>query len=112
MPKTLAHCCGSLLTGPALGLALGLALSGSALAGGIQCDRGYQLVKGDSILTPYCQDEYLAQVAREFGFSASAQKIHHDPLYKKAICRYIFTDIRVQETCLQAGVPEIFGGAH
>jgi hypothetical protein len=104
MPKTLALCCGLLFAG--------LTLCGPASAGGIQCERGYQRIKGDTIMTPYCQDEYLAEVARQYGFSASAQRIRHDALYKKSICRYVFTDIRVQETCLQAGVPEIFGGAH
>ena len=58
------------------------------------------------IYTPYCQDEYLAEVAREFGFKASAAKICNNPNFKKEICRFVFEDIRVQITCLQAGVPE------
>lgn len=83
-----------------------LALPAAAFAGGITCERGYQRVQGNLIATPYCQDQYLAEVARQYGFKASAKRIRSDPNYKKEICRYVFSDIRVQETCLSAGVPE------
>jgi len=66
------------------------ALATPALA--IDCVRGYQRVQGNLIATPYCQDQYLAQVAR--------------PNYKKEVCRTVFNDIRIQTTCLNAGVPE------
>ena len=71
-------------------------------AGAIDCVPGLQGVNGQMIYTPYCQDEYLADVAREYGFKASAAKIRNNP----TICRFVFEDIRVQITCLQAGVPE------
>jgi len=93
----------------ALSAVLLLALPGSAWAG-TKCERGYQLVQGNWISTPYCQDAYLADVAREYGFNASAAKIRNNPNYKKELCRYVFSDIRVQETCLSAGVPEGLGG--
>jgi hypothetical protein len=85
------------------------ALSSSAVAA-IKCEKGFQRVQGNLIATPYCQDEYLAQVAREYGFKASAAKIRNNPNYKKELCRFVFSDIRVQTTCLDAGVPEYFGG--
>ena len=75
-------------------------------AGAIDCVRGLQRVNGQMIYTPYCQDDYLAEVAREFGFKASAARILQQPNFKKEICRFVFEDIRVQITCLQAGVPE------
>ena len=75
-------------------------------AAAITCRNGSQQVQGNWIATPYCQDLYLAQVARERGFSASAQKIRNNPNYKKELCRSVFTDIRVSDTCLNAGVPE------
>jgi hypothetical protein len=75
-------------------------------ASAIDCVRGLQRVNGQMIYTPYCQDEYLADVAREYGFSASAAKIRNNPNFKKEICRFVFQDIRVQTTCLQAGEPE------
>jgi len=55
---------------------------------------------------PYCQDQQLAQVAREYGIRASAAKIRNNPNYKKEICRTVWTDNRVQLTCENAGVPE------
>ena len=75
-------------------------------ADAIDCDRGFQRVNGQFIATPYCQDEYLAQVAREYGLRATASQLRNNPNFKKEICRTVFTDIRVDVTCLQAGVPE------
>ena len=75
-------------------------------ADAIDCDRGFQRVNGQLIATPYCQDEYLAQVAREYGLRATASQLRNNPNFKKEICRTVFTDIRVDVTCLQAGVPE------
>ena len=75
-------------------------------AGAIDCVRGLQRVNGQMIYTPYCRDEYLADVARQYGFKASAAKLRNNPNFKKEICRFVFEDIRVQITCLQAGVPE------
>ena len=72
----------------------------------IECNRGLQAINGDLISTPYCQDAYLAEVAREYGLKASAAQIRNNPNFKKEICRTVFTDNRVQLTCEQAGVPE------
>lgn len=72
----------------------------------IDCVRGLQSVNGELISTPFCQDAYLAEVAREYGLKASAAEIRNNPNFKKEICRTVFTDIRVQSTCEQAGVPE------
>jgi hypothetical protein len=77
-------------------------------AAAITCRQGTQLVQGSWLSTPYCQDQYLAEVARELGYPASAEKIRANPNYKKELCRSIFTDIRVTDTCLSAGVPERF----
>ncbi len=79
-------------------------------AAAIKCVKGAQLIQGNMMATPYCQDDYLAQVAREYGFKASAAKIRNNPNYKKELCQFVFNDIRVQSTCLDAGVPEFFGG--
>jgi hypothetical protein len=72
----------------------------------IECSRGTQKVNGQMIFTPYCQDEYLSEVAREYGFTAPAAKLRNNPNFKKEICRFVFQDIRVQITCMQAGIPE------
>lgn len=90
-------------------IAVGVALLATPAAA-IECHKGYQRVEGNLISTPYCQDQYLVQVARQYGLRPSAAKIRNDPNYKKEVCRTVFSDIRVQETCLNAGVPEYFGG--
>jgi len=97
-----------------LGLSLVAAAAGAVVlatpAAAVKCERGYQRVQGNLIATPYCKDQYLAVVSRQYGFKASAAKIRNNPNYKKELCRFVFNDIRVQETCLNAGVPEGYGG--
>jgi len=80
----------------------------AAPASAINCVKGYQRVQGSLIATPYCQDQYLAKVARQYGLRASAAKIRNNPNYKKEICRTVWTDNRVNLTCKNAGVPERF----
>jgi hypothetical protein len=87
-----------------------LATLAASPAVAIKCENGYQRVQGNLIVTPYCQDQLLAEVASSRGFKTSAAKIRNNPNHKKEICRFVFTDIRVQETCLNAGVPEYRGG--
>ena len=76
----------------------------------IKCQDGNQLVQGNWLATPYCQDQLLAQVANSRGFKTSFASIRNNPNHKKELCRFLYTDIRVQMTCLDAGVPEYFGG--
>jgi hypothetical protein len=68
-------------------------------ASAIECREDYQIVQGQPISTPYCRDGYLAQVAHEYGFKASAEAIRNNPSRKEEICRYIGNDIRVQTAC-------------
>ncbi len=72
----------------------------------VNCQQGYQRVNGQLIATPYCQDQYLAKVARGYGLKASAAKVRNTPDYEREICRTVFSDFRVQTTCQNAGVPE------
>jgi hypothetical protein len=73
------------------------------------CQDGVQLIKGNWMATPYCQDKLLFEVANSRGFTTSFEAIRNNPNHKKELCRFLFTDIRVQMTCLDAGVPEFFG---
>ena len=77
-----------------------LAAASPALA--IDCKDGYQLVQGNRLSTPYCQDAQLVSVARQYGMKASAEEIRENPNYKRHVCRLVGRDIRVQETCLIA----------
>jgi hypothetical protein len=75
----------------------------------IKCQEGAQLIQGNWMATPYCQDKLLFEVANARGFKTSFAAIRENPNHKKELCRFLFTDIRVQMTCLDAGVPEYFG---
>jgi hypothetical protein len=76
----------------------------------IKCQDGSQLVQGNWLATPYCQDKLLSQVANARGFKTSFAAIRNNPNHKKELCRSLYTDIRVQMTCMDAGVPEYYGG--
>jgi hypothetical protein len=69
-------------------LAAAAALAGPAAA--ITCRDGTQDVKGTWMVTPYCQDAYLAEVAREYGFPASAEKIRNNKRSCAASCSPTF----------------------
>ena len=69
-------------------------------ASAIECDGNYQVQRnGNHIATPYCQDGYLALVAREYGMRISAQTIRYNPSEKERACRLVGDDIRVSSTC-------------
>lgn len=81
---------------------LALASFSTPAGAAIVCRDGAQLVSGNYISTPYCQDKLLAQVAREYGFKVSFAEIRNNPNTKRNICVYVGRDIRVQENCLTA----------
>ena len=66
----------------------------------IQCRNGAQLVSGSYIITPYCQDKLLAQVARQYGSRVSFAEIRDNPNTKRHVCRLVGRDIRVFENCI------------
>lgn len=68
-------------------------------ASAIECDEDYQIVQGRPISTPYCRDNYLAAVARTYGYKVSDSTIRNNPSRKEEICRFIGSDIRVQTAC-------------
>lgn len=82
-------------------LAAGLAVAASQPASAaIKCRDGYQRSGGAWIATPYCQDEYLAQVARRYyGIRTSGHRMRHSYSAKESICRVVGYDHRVAEIC-------------
>lgn len=67
----------------------------------ITCHGNYQVVAGQEISTPYCRDNALGQVAREFGFHVTDATVRNDPARKEELCRYLHNDIRVQTACAE-----------
>jgi len=47
----------------------------------------------------YCQDEYLAQVARGYGMRVSGAGVRHSINQKARVCRLVGHDIRVNHIC-------------
>ncbi len=60
---------------------------------------GYQIVQGTPLSTPYCQDNLLGKVARQYGMRVSDVEIRQNPNTKRYVCRFVGRDIRVQQTC-------------
>ena len=76
------------------------AVAGPASA--IECEGNFQIQKnGNQIVTPYCQDGYLAIVAREYGMRVNANTIRYNPSEKERVCRLVGEDNRVRDTCSQ-----------
>ena len=81
-------------------IAAGLAASVSpALA--INCKGQYQIIKGQELATPYCQDNYLAKIARQYGMHVSDATIRNNPNKKAEVCRFMGFDTRVSNICEQ-----------
>ncbi|MFA5955007.1 hypothetical protein [Hyphomicrobium sp.] len=74
-------------------------IAAASSASAIECQEDYQIVQGQPISTPYCRDNYLAQVARQYGFKATDREIRNNPSRKEEVCRFIGDDIRVQTAC-------------
>ncbi len=76
-----------------------LAIATSADAG-IKCNGPWQVVAGSEIATPYCGDEYLAQVARSYGIRVSGRTIRRSYSTKSEICQFIGHDYRISDICI------------
>ncbi|WP_245280091.1 hypothetical protein [Hyphomicrobium sp. 99] len=76
-----------------------LLAAASSSARAIECDEDYQIVQGQPVSTPYCRDNYLAAVARTYGFKYSDSTVRNNPARKEEICRFIGSDIRVHTAC-------------
>lgn len=65
----------------------------------IRCDGPWQIVSGQRISTPYCGDNYLAQVARQYGMRVSARAVRNSAAVKQDVCRFVGHDNRVRDIC-------------
>lgn len=68
----------------------------------IRCDGRFQIVKGAGpIATPYCEDRFLAQVARSsYGVSTSFAAIRANVHEKERVCRMVGHDARLSDICI------------
>lgn len=65
----------------------------------IACKGPYQIVQGNLLATPFCEDGYLASVAREYGKRISGSAIRSNPSLKRETCQFIGHDNRVAGIC-------------
>lgn len=68
----------------------------------IRCHEGFQNVSGAQLATPYCQDLYVAQVARTYGIKVSDEAVRNNPSVKRNVCQMIGRDNRVHIACVDA----------
>lgn len=78
------------------------ALSAAPAEARIACSKGFQAVNGSPIATPYCQDQYVAQVARTYGIKVSDEAIRNNPNLKRNVCQTIGRDNRIFLACIDA----------
>jgi hypothetical protein len=65
----------------------------------IKCSNGFQRVGGALLSTPYCRDNLVAAVAREYGIDAPDVRVRNNPNFKRHVCRFVGQDIRIKEAC-------------
>lgn len=64
------------------------------------CEGSFQVQKnGNRINSPWCADNYLAQVAREAGMRVSNEAVRNNPSIKAEACRLVGYDNRVRDAC-------------
>lgn len=83
----------------AFAMAGAILLPAAPVGAAIRCVGPYQVVQGREIATPYCQDAYLARIAREYGMRVSADAVRHSPSVKSEVCRVVGRDNRAQTAC-------------
>lgn len=67
----------------------------------IRCNGPYQIIQGNELATPYCEDNYLAKVARAAGIRVSNKAIRQNPHKKQEVCYFVGNDPRVSDICDQ-----------
>lgn len=65
----------------------------------IRCDGRFQIIQGARHSTPYCEDNYLAAVAREYGMRVDPRAVRNEPSVKAEVCRFVGRDGRVRDIC-------------
>ncbi len=68
-------------------------------AAAIRCQGPNQIINGEGLPTPYCEDAYLAQVARGYGVSVTAAAIRASYTRKTRVCELIGHDSRLSNIC-------------
>ncbi|GAA6210392.1 hypothetical protein NBRC116602_01320 [Hyphomicrobiales bacterium 4NK60-0047b] len=65
----------------------------------LTCKGPYQLVQGNLIATPPCENAYIAKVAQSYGYKVSVKQVRNNVHKKIEICQHIGHDSRISEYC-------------
>ncbi|MFM1814087.1 MAG: hypothetical protein RLZ98_782 [Pseudomonadota bacterium] len=65
----------------------------------ISCSGPWQIVDGRHIASPFCGDEHLAKVARQYGMHVSGRALRRSFAMKQETCQLVGHDNRVREIC-------------
>lgn len=65
----------------------------------IKCKDHYQLVQGNWISTTPCEEEYIAKVARSYGYKVTVSQIRNNPNKKAYVCQQLGHDTRISNIC-------------
>ena len=57
-------------------------------AAAITCNGNFQVVNGQEISTPFCRDNALAAVARQYGYKISDKEMRNNPSRKEEIAAH------------------------
>jgi hypothetical protein len=65
----------------------------------IRCSGITQINKHTRIITPYCEHEELARIARQYGWNTSGRRLRNNINHKAKVCEMIGHDIRLSSVC-------------
>lgn len=66
----------------------------------IICKNGFQINRGqEPFVSPYCADNRVAEVAREYGMQVSDSAVRNNPSVKERACRLVGDDLRARDAC-------------
>jgi hypothetical protein len=74
----------------------------------IVCQGPYQVNKGTTLRSPYCETEYLATIARGFGIEVSGAQIRDSYSLKKRVCQVVDSDNRAESICIGTGSEPLY----
>ena len=90
---------GSLILASLFAISL-FAATNSAEAGRykLKCKGPYQIINGNLLATPPCEDRYIAKIARSYGYRVTAKQIGNGNT-KALICTNLSHDTRIRPHC-------------
>ncbi|MEL6288139.1 MAG: hypothetical protein AAFQ42_02015 [Pseudomonadota bacterium] len=65
----------------------------------ITCRGNVQINKSSQIITPFCEHEQMAKVARTYGIRTTGRRLRSNINHKQRVCEFIGHDIRLSSVC-------------